>query len=350
MHLGTTRVVFFASQARAIFSQSEVLSPGTGADIGTITMADPYKILGVDKSATQDDIRKAYRKLAKDTHPDLNPGNAEAERRFKEISAANEILGDEEKRKRFDAGEIDESGAEAPERRYYREYAEADPNMRYGRRAQSHSQSHTQSGAGDAFDAEDLFADLFRNRGERFRSSGGDVHYTLPIDFIEAVNGARKTVSMPDGKMLDIEIPAGFREGQVLRLKGQGRPGSDGEAPGDAYVEVRIHAHDEFRRDGNDIHSVLPITLGEALNGARVRADTVDGAVDVKIPKGAKDKTTLRLRNKGVPHGRSGARGDHLVELHIVPPENPDDELAAFMAAWEAKHPQHPRQRRGDRS
>lgn len=326
--------------------QIEVLSPGTGADIGTITMADPYKILGVDKSASQDDIRKAYRKLAKDTHPDLNPGNAEAERRFKEISAANEILGDPEKRKRFDAGEIDESGAEAPERRYYRDYAEADPNMRYGRRAQS----HTQSGAGDAFDAEDLFADLFRNRGERFRSSGGDVHYTLPVDFIDAVNGARKTVSMPDGKTLDIEIPPGFREGQILRLKGQGRPGSGGEAPGDAYVEVHIHAHDAFRREGNDIHSVLPITLGEALNGARVRTDTVEGTVEVKIPKGAKDKTTLRLRNKGAPKDRSGARGDHLVELQIVPPENPDDELAAFMADWEAKHPQHPRQRRGDQS
>lgn len=331
-------------------------------------MADPYKVLGVDKSATQDEIRKAYRKLAKDTHPDLNPGNADAERRFKEISAANEILGDPDKRKRFDAGEIDESGAEMPERRFYREYAEADPNMRYG------GARSAPFGAGEAFDAEDLFADLFRRRaegargwsaegargwsaegtrgpsGEGFRGPGGDVHYTLPVAFLDAVNGARKTVAMPDGKTLDIEIPAGFREGQVLRLKGQGRPGSGGEPAGDAYVEVHILPHDVFRRDGDDIRSVVPISLGEALNGASVRVETVDGAVDVKVPKRTKSGTTLRLRGKGVRRDKTVARGDHLIELVIVPPESPDDELAAFMADWEAKHPQHPRQKRGDRT
>ncbi|HEX2840338.1 J domain-containing protein [Hyphomicrobium sp.] len=314
-------------------------------------MADPYKTLGVSKDATQDEIRKAYRKLAKDTHPDLNPGDAEAERRFKEISGANDILGDPEKRKKFDAGEIDETGAETPQRRYYREYAEADPNMRYGSRTYS-------SGAGDTFDAEDLFADLFRNRGTgrgggggtSFRMPGGDVRYTLPVDFLDAVNGARKTVAMPDGKTLDIEIPAGFREGQVLRLKGQGLPGHGGEPAGDAYVEVHILPHESFSRNDYDIHSKLPISLGEALNGASVRAETVDGAVDVKVPKGAKNGTTLRLRGKGVRRDKAGARGDHLLELVIVPPENPDDELADFMAAWEAKNPQHPRQKRGGRA
>lgn len=176
------------------------------------------------------------------------------------------------------------------------------------------------------------------------------MHYTLPVEFLDAINGARKTVAMPDGKTLDIEIPAGFREGQLLRLKGQGRPGSGGEPPGDAYVEVQVLPHDEFRRDGFDVHSVLPVTLGEALNGAKVRVDTVDGPVDVKVPKGAKSKTALRLRNKGVPRDKAGARGDHLIELAIVPPENPDDELAAFMADWEARHPQHPRQERGGRT
>lgn len=317
-------------------------------------MADPYKVLGVDKTASDDDIRKAYRKLAKETHPDLNPGNADAERRFKEISAANEILGDPDKRKRFDAGEIDETGAEMPERRFYRDYAEADPNTRYGARAGAPF-GQAPFGEGQAFDADDLFADLFRNRGrassgEGFRVPGADVRYTLPVDFLDAVNGTRKTVSMPDGKTLDIEIPAGFREGQVLRLKGQGRPGIGGEPPGDAYVEVEIRPHDVFRRDGTDIRSTVPITLGEALNGATVRADTVDGAVDVKVPKGAKNGTTLRLRGKGVPRDKSGARGDHFIELSIVPPESPDDDLAAFMADWEAKHPQNPRQRRGAQS
>lgn len=339
-------------------------------------MADPYKVLGVSKDASQDDIRKAYRKLAKETHPDLNPGNAEAERRFKEISAANDLLGDPEKRKRYDAGEIDEAGAEKPERRFYRDYAEADPNMRYGGRTTTWSTGG--GGDGDAFDADDLFADLFRGRDtsrrfrpgggagfrtgggdehfragfgdERFRAQGGDVRYTLPIDFLDAVNGARKTVSMPDGKTLDIEIPAGLREGQALRLKGQGRPGMGGEPAGDAYVEVEIRPHDVFRRDGADIHSTLPISLGEALNGATVRAETVDGAVDVKVPKGAKTGTTLRLRGKGVKRDKAGTRGDHLIELTIVPPESPDEELAAFMAQWERKHPQNPRQKRGGAS
>jgi DnaJ-class molecular chaperone len=304
-------------------------------------MADPYKVLGVAKDASQDDIRKAYRKLAKDTHPDLNPGNAEAERRFKEISAANEILSDPDKRKRFDAGEIDETGAEKPERRYYREYAEADPNMRYHKRRTSPDAEDS----GPAFDADDLFADLFggRSGGTRFRAPPSDVHYTLPVDFLDAVNGARKMVAMPDGKTLDIEIPAGIRDGQTLRLKGQGRPGAGGEPAGDAFVDIEILPHPRFRREGFDVHSALPVTLGEALNGATVRAETVDGAVDVKVPKRAKSGTTLRLRGKGVRRDKAGTRGDHLIELLIVPPTDSDDELAAFMAEWEKRHPQHPR-------
>jgi DnaJ-class molecular chaperone len=304
-------------------------------------MANPYKILGVGKDASQDDIRKAYRKLAKETHPDLNPGNAEAERRFKEISSANDLLGDPEKRKKFDAGEIDETGAEKPERRYYREYAEADPNMRYSARSSSN---------GDAdFDADDLFSGLFRGRGRGgdFRFPGGDVRYRLPVDFLEAVNGARKTVVMPDGKTLDIEIPAGVRDGQMLRLKGQGLPGSEGMPPGDALVQIEIIPHGTFRREGNNIHSVLPISLGEALNGATVRADTVDGAVEVKVPKRARDGMSLRLRGKGARDGRSGTRGDHLIELKIVPPDGADDDLAEFMARWESGHPQNPRRKEG---
>ena len=300
-------------------------------------MADPYKILGVDKVASLDDIRKAYRKLAKETHPDLNPGNVEAERRFKEISAANAILADTEKRKRFDAGEIDESGVEQPERRYYREYAEADPHIRYGRRA----------GAEDFADRDDIFADLFRGRGPGIQMPGESIHYTLPIDFLDAINGVRKSVGMPDGKILDIKIPAGLRDGQILRLKGQGRPGLGGGPPGDALVEMQVLPHAEFRRDGKDIHSVLPITIGEALNGATVRADTVDGSVNVKIPKGANSKTALRLRGKGVPLDRIGAKGDHLIELRVVLPELPDAELANFIADWETKHPYNPRQKTG---
>jgi DnaJ-class molecular chaperone len=306
-------------------------------------MANPYETLGVAPSASQDDIRKAYRKAAKETHPDLNPGKPEAEKRFKEINAAYDIIGDAEKRKRYDAGEIDETGAERqPERRFYREYAESDPNSRYSRRGAS-AGGQEEAGAGNS--DYDIFSDLFRGRGEgrTFRMPPQDVRYALEIDFLDAVNGAHKIVGMPDGKTLDITIPAGIDDGQVLRLKGQGLPGSDGK-PGDAYVEISVRPHAGFRRDGDDILTTLPVSLGEALNGASVRVETVDGAVDVKVPKGAREGTKLRLRGKGASR-KAGGRGDQLVEIHIVPPEGADEALAQFMAEWEKTHPQNPRRK-----
>ncbi len=309
-------------------------------------MANPYETLGVASNASQDDIRKAYRKAAKETHPDLNPGKPEAEKRFKDINAAYEIVGDADKRKRYDAGEIDETGTERqPERHFYREYAEADQNRRYGRRRASaggRGNGETES------DYEDIFADLFRGRGGEggatFRMPPQDVRYTLDVDFLDAVNGAHKRVVMPDGKTLDIAIPAGLSEGQVLRLKGQGLPGSDGKT-GDAYVEVMVRPRSGFTREGFDIQTALPVSLGEALNGASVRVETVDGAVDVKVPKGAKNGTKLRLRGKGVPRGKTGGRGDQLVEIQIALPEDADEELGRFMAEWEKKHPQNPRRK-----
>jgi DnaJ-class molecular chaperone len=306
-------------------------------------MANPYETLGVAPDASQDDIRKAYRTAAKETHPDLNPGKPEAEKRFKEISAAYDIVGDADKRKRYDAGEIDETGAERqPERHYYREYAEADPGPRYRPRSAS---AGGPGNDGHDFDY-DIFADLFRGRGERgqFRMPPQDVRYTLEIDFLDAVNGTHKVVAMPDGKTLDITIPPGIDDGQVLRLRGQGLPGSDGK-PGDAYVQIAVRAHPDFKREGFDILSTLPVSLGEALNGASVRVETVDGPVDVKVPKGAKEGAKLRLRGKGVPHGKAGARGDQFVEIHVVPPEGADEALAQFVAEWEKTHPQNPRRK-----
>jgi DnaJ-class molecular chaperone len=305
-------------------------------------MPNPYETLGVAPDASQDDIRKAYRKAAKESHPDLNPAKPEAEARFKEINAAYDIVGDADKRKRYDAGEIDETGAERqPERHFYREYAEADPNTRYRQRGPSAQH-------GEDFDY-DIFGDLFRGRGGEggggtFRMPPQDVRYTLDVGFLDAVNGGQKRVTMPDGKTLDITIPAGTNDGQVLRLKGQGLPGSDG-ATGDAYVQIAVRPHPGFKREGNDILTTLPVSLGEALNGASVRVDTVDGAVDVKVPKGAKEGTKLRLRGKGVRHGKDGTRGDQLVEIHIVPPDGADDALAQFMAEWEKTHPQNPRRK-----
>jgi DnaJ-class molecular chaperone len=306
-------------------------------------MANPYETLGVTSDASQEEIRQAYRKAAKETHPDLNPGRPEAEKRFKEINAAYDIIGDEDKRKRYDAGEIDETGAERrPERHFYREYAEAEPSPRYGRRGAS---AGPRGDGGADFDY-DIFADLFRGRGEggTFRMPPQDVRYALEIDFLNAVNGTHRRVAMPDGKTLDITIPAGISDGQVLRLKGQGLPGSDG-TPGDAYVQISVRPHPGFKREGNDILTTLPVSLGEALNGTSVRVDTVDGAVDVKVPKGAKDGTKLRLRGKGVAHGKAGDRGDQLVEIRIVPPEGADEALAQFMAEWEKTHPQSPRRK-----
>lgn len=310
-------------------------------------MANPYETLGVATDASQDEIRKAYRKAAKDTHPDLNPGKPEAEKRFKEINAAHDIIGDAEKRKRYDAGEIDETGTERqPERHFYREYAEADPNIRYGRREASASERGNSTSADFDYD---IFADLFRGRGESggFRMPPQDVRYKMDVDFLDAVKGARKTVAMPDGKTLDIAIPVAVTEGKVLRLKGQGLPGSDGKL-GDAYVEIAIRPHATLQRQGDDILSSLPVSLGEALNGASVRVETVDGPVDVKVPKGARNGAKLRLRGKGVPRGKVAGRGDQLVEIHIVPPEGADEALAQFMAEWEKAHPQNPRRKGTD--
>jgi DnaJ-class molecular chaperone len=306
-------------------------------------MANPYETLGVAPNTSQDDIRKAYRKAAKETHPDLNPGKPEAEKRFKEINAAYDIIGDADKRKRYDAGEIDETGAERqPERHFYRDYAEADQNPRYSRRRAS---TDGQGPAGADFDY-DIFADLLRGRGEsgNFRMPPQDVRYALAIDFLEAVKGAHKVVSMPDGKTLDITIPAGIPDGQVMRLKGQGLSGSDGK-PGDAYVEISVQPHPSFTRDGHDTLITLPISLGEALNGASVPVETVDGPVEVKVPKGAMEGTKLRLRGKGVLRSKAGGRGDQFVTLHIVSPENADESLAQFMAEWEKTHPQNPRKK-----
>ncbi len=298
-------------------------------------MSDPYQILGVSRSATQDEIRKAYLRLAKKNHPDLHPGDKGAESRFKEIASANDIVGDEKKRARFDNGEIDASGVERPqrpEREFYREHAEARPGFKYERRSNG-TEHHN----------DDLFADLFGRRSERTSARGADVGYTFSVTFTEAINGAKKRVVMADGKALDITIPAGLKDGQTLRLRGQGQPGFGGADQGDALVEVHVGSHPRFRREGSSIRSTLAVTAGEALAGAKVRVDTVSGAVELTIPKGSNTGTILRLRGKGVPS--KDKSGDHLVELLIVLPDQPDDDLVRCITEWEAKHPYDPRKR-----
>jgi len=287
-------------------------------------MNDPYQTLGVAKTASADEIRKAYRKLAKQLHPDLNPGDKKAEEKFKEVAAANDLLSDPEKRRRFDAGEIDASGAETapPHARYYRDYAAEGGHPYEGREAY-----------GDFAQGDDLFADLMRRAAEQARRRpGADLHYELPVDFLDAVNGATKTITLPQGGTLNVTIPAGVEDGQTLRLRGKGAPSPGEGPPGDALVQIAVRPHRYFTREGRDILLDLPITMKEAALGAEVKAPTTTGSVMLKIPKRSSTGDMLRLRGKGVK-ARGGA-GDELVKLKVVMPKEAEPELEAFLAGW----------------
>jgi DnaJ-class molecular chaperone len=306
---------------------------------------DPYKVLGVTREASADEIRAEYRTLAKQYHPDLNPGDKAAEERFKAISAAYELLSDPEKRERYDRGEIDASGAERPpERPFYHGFAEGRGGGKYHR--------------GEDIDAEDLndiFASFFgRGRGtggaagaggdSEFRLRGEDRLYMLPVDFVDAVVGARRRLTLPDGKSLDVTIPPGTEDAQVLRLRGQGGPGLNGGPPGDALIEVHVAPHPFFRRDGDDIHIEVPVTLAEAVLGGRITVPTPSGPVAMTVPKQSDSGTRLRLRGKGVPAHRGRAAGDQYVTLRIVLGENAADrELAEFLERWAPGHAFDPR-------
>ena len=287
-------------------------------------MKDPYETLGVSKTASADEIRKAYRKLAKKLHPDLNPGDKQAEERFKEVSVANDLLSDPEKRRRYDAGEIDATGAEKapPNARYYRDYAAGAGHPYEG-----------QGAYGDFAQGDDLFAELLRRSAEQARRRpGADMHYELPIDFLDAVNGATKTITLPQGGTLDVTIPAGVEDGQILRLRGKGAPSPGEGPPGDALVQVVVKPHRYFTREGDDILLDLPVTVKEAALGAEVKAPTTTGSVMLKIPKRSSTGDVLRLRGKGVK--TRGGAGDELVRLKVMLPKEADPELDAFLANW----------------
>jgi DnaJ-class molecular chaperone len=301
-------------------------------------MRDPYQILGVARDADQDTIKKAFRKLAKKLHPDLNPGNKKVEQQYKEVNVAYDLLSDPQKRARFDRGEIDASGAERPERSFYRAYAEGGGNAKY-REAEF-----------GEFSAEDILSELF-GRGRRNRQPprmrGEDVTYTLAVSFVDAANGAKKRVTLADGKTLDVTIPPGTEHGQTLRLKGQGMPGVGGGSAGDAYVEIQIEPHAFFTRKDSNVHLEVPVTLPEAVLGATLTVPTVDGKVSIKVPPGSNTGTTLRLKGRGILDRKSGQRGDQYVTLKVVLPERPDPELAEFLERWSATHGYDPRAKLG---
>jgi len=296
---------------------------------------NPYDVLGVKKDASEEEIRAAYRKLAKRYHPDLNPGNKEAEARFKEIAAANDLLSDKDKRARYDRGEIDETGAERPQAYGWRGFAEGAPGEKY----------HQAEGINPE-DLDELFGMFGRRReGGGFRMRGPDQHFILTVDFLDAVNGAKRRLELSPGHALDVTVPAGVRDGQVLRLKGQGAPGIGGGPAGDALIEVHVAPHPLFRRDGDDIQVELPVTLAEAVLGARVSVPTPSGEVAMAIPANSNTGRVLRLRGKGVRRA-DGTQGDEYVTLKVVLPEGGDAELAAFLRDWAPKHPYDPRKGR----
>jgi DnaJ-class molecular chaperone len=294
-------------------------------------MTDPYKTLGIPKTASADEIKKAYRKLAKQHHPDLNPGNAASASRFKDISTAYDLLSDADKRARFDRGEIDASGQERADTSFYRSYAGGPQGAKYR--------------AGAGFDPSDLFADMFARAGQGggsgrggggfndFAMRGSDQSYTLSVDFLEAAKGAQKRLSFPDGRTVDVNVPAGAESGLVLRLRGQGQPGAGGAPAGDALIEITVEPHALFRRDGNNVQVELPVTLTEAVAGGKITVPTIDGPVSMTVPAGSNTGTRLRLRGRGIaPKGATA--GDQYITLKVMLPKEPDEALSDFIQNW----------------
>ena len=283
---------------------------------------DPYAVLGVAKDASTAEIKKAYRKLAKSNHPDLHPGDAKAEQTFKEISQANTLLGDADKRARYDAGEIDASGQERPQAHFHDQAAGGPGGFRYTSR-------------GDAPDLDDLFANMFGDRGGFGAAGhrpirGQDIRYALAVDFLDAIKGTKSRVTMGDGSTLDIALPKGLRDGQTIRLKGKGMPGVNGAGHGDALVTVSVRPHPQFRRQGDDIHLTLPVDLGDAVLGGKIQVQTVTGSVSLTIPENSNSGRVLRLKGQGVRRDGKPA-GDQYVTLQISLPATPDPALKDFL-------------------
>jgi len=301
---------------------------------------DPYKELGVSKGASADEIKKAFRKLAKELHPDKNPGDKAAEERFKRITAAFDLLGDAEKRGKYDRGEIDSDGREQ-----FRGFGGGHPG---GGGRQGGFGGFGGSGGRGGFediDLEELFG-AFGGGGRAksgfgggFGGKGQDVRATLDVSLEDAIAGTTRRIQFSDGRMLDVAIPKGASDGQVIRLKGQGAPGRGGQA-GDALIELKIAPHPVFKRDGADLTMDLPVSVPDAVLGGKIQVPTPEGAVMMTIPKGSNSGKVLRLKGRGAYAG--GKRGDLLAKLAVTLPETPDDELIRFATEWRDKRPYKP--------
>ena len=303
-------------------------------------MRDPYEILGVSKTASEAEVKKAFRNLAKKHHPDTHGGDKSAKQRFQEISGAYDILGDKEKRAQFDRGEIDASGN--PRGFAPRTQGFEGAGAGGGPRDFHFNWSSDEADQAQGFRPEDIFSDLFGGGGGGRRRSqprkGQDIEYALTVGFAEAAAGATKRITLPDGRELDVKIPVGLRDGQQIRLKGQGAPGRGNGPAGDILLTVSVASHPYLTRDGNDLKMDLPVTLKEAVLGGKVTVPTLTGPVTMTVPPNANTGTVLRLKGKGV-HAHGGeAAGNLYVRLVISLPERADPALKQFAEGWAADY------------
>jgi len=303
-------------------------------------MRDPYDVLGVPKTASEAEIKKAFRSLAKKHHPDTHAGDKGAQKRFQEISGAYEIVGDKEKRGKFDRGEIDASGNPRgfdPRA----QGAQGGPFGGGGPRDAHFTWADQNGETAEGFRPEDIFADLFGGggRGRRSRSrKGEDFAFALTVPFEEAARGGTNRITLPDGREIDVRIPAGVKDGQQIRLKGQGGPGLQGGPAGDILLGVSVAPHAWLTRDGNDLRMDLPVTLNEAVLGGKVTVPTLTGPVALTVPPNSNTGAVLRLKGKGIPARGSEPAGDLYVRLVVTLPEKPDKALKEFAERWQGDY------------
>jgi len=310
---------------------------------------DPYQELGVSRTASADEIRRAFRKLAKQLHPDQNPGDKPAEERFKRVSAAFDVLGDEEKRKKFDRGEIDADGRETM--RGFR------PGGAGGGAGGPGGPGFGAGFAGgpefEGVDLNDILGEMFGARAGAGRggfggfgggpAKGADVRAQVQISIEDAVKGAKRRIAFSDGRTIEVTIPKGAADGQVLRLKGQGSPGRAG--PGDALIELTIAPHPVFKREGEGLVMDVPISVPDAVLGGKVEAPTPEGAVTLTVPKGSNSGSVLRLKGRGLTDAVTGRRGDLMARLVVTLPDKPDEALERFAEGWRQDRPYTPRRK-----
>lgn len=299
-------------------------------------MADPYSILGVARGASEKDIKSAYRKLAKELHPDRNQDNPKAAERFSEVTRAYDLLSDKDKRARFDRGEIDIDGNPTGGFGFG-----GGPGGGFGGGGQRgfRADGFEGFGGGDGIDIGDIFEGLFGGRGGMGGSPGGgrraapkgaNVAYKLGVSLPDAATRATQRITLSDGKTIDLKLPAGVEDGTQMRLAGKGEPGPGGA--GDAIVTIHLQPHPFFKRDGDNLRIDVPISLDEAVNGAKVKVPTADGAVMLTIAPGTSSGKTLRLKDKGFTR-KDGTRGDQLITIEVQLPEN-DPDLIQRLEGW----------------